>query len=153
MNFQKFLRTSFLQNTSGRLLLTFNCNSLIQKYLSDVSTRGCIAFLVISETKVHSQVYTLRLQFILRTWNLIINECHRKHFNYTTYELRSFFIKKFYNSDNQSFQEHSTGKFCFNENLFTYSGKSLDTEPSASGCFLERKYFISERLFAKQLIL
>ena len=31
--------------------------------------------------------------------------------------------------------------------------ESLDAEPSARGCFVGEKYFISERPFAKQLIL
>ena len=46
----------------------------------------------------------------------------------------------------------STEKVCFNENLLTYNGKTLDAESTARRCFVKKKilYF---RFLAKPFIL
>ena len=66
VNLVKFFRTTFLQNTAKRLLLTFPCNSPIKKNLSDVSTIGCLLFLGNFPNKRQqlNLCFTLRLQSI-----------------------------------------------------------------------------------------
>ena len=68
VNFAKFFRTPFLQNTSERLLLTFRYNSPIKKNLSDVSTTGCLLFLgnFLNKRLQFNLCFTLRLQFIFK---------------------------------------------------------------------------------------
>ena len=82
VSFMKIFKIYFLQNTSWLLLLTFHCNSLIKKYLSDVSTIVWLVFLVISQTNVYSWVYFSQRgsSLFLNTWNLQVRECHRKQF-------------------------------------------------------------------------
>ena len=60
-----------------------------------------------------------------------------------------FFIKTLQNCDNQSFQEYSTEKVCFNESLFTYNGKALGVESSARGCFIEKKILYFRNVFGE----
>ena len=45
-----------------------------------------------------------------------------------------FIYQEVLECDNQFFEQYSTEKFCFNENLFTYS-RTLDGELTSEGCF------------------
>ena len=60
-----------------------------------------------------------------------------------------FFIKTLQNCDNQSFQENSTEKVCFNESLFLYNGKALGAESSTTGCFVEKKILYFWKAFGE----
>ena len=67
---------------------------------------------------------------------------------------RTFSTKPHKNFNNQPFQEYSTEKVCSNKSLFIYNrynGKALGAESSARGCFVKKKYFISERFLVKQI--
>ena len=96
--FRHFFRILFLKNTLVRLLLTFIAiASLIMKYLWDVSTIGCLVFLVISQTNVYSCVDFSHWgwSLFLSTWNLKVSEYHCKHFQLYCTRTSGIFIKMF----------------------------------------------------------
>ena len=78
--FAKKIRIPFLQNQT--MLLTFHCNSLIKKNLSDISIIGCLVFFGNFTDKhlLMSLLWHWGCSLFLSTWNLKISECYRKHF-------------------------------------------------------------------------
>ena len=117
MNFAKFFRTPFLQNTSERLLLTFRCNSPIKKNLSDVSTIGCLLFLGnFPDKRLQLKLcFTLRLQFIFKYLKSQNERVLSQSFSTKpNTHFMHFLIKTLQNCDSQSFQEYSTEKVSFN---------------------------------------
>ena len=57
VNFTKFFRTPFLQNTSERLLLTFRCNNSFKRIFQIFRSQDAYYFLTISQTNVYNWVY------------------------------------------------------------------------------------------------
>ena len=80
--------------TPGRLPLTFYCNSLIKKNLSNISTIRCLVFFVISQTKVCSWVYFSHwdCSLFLSTSNFKISRCYRKLFQLNHIRTSCFFL-------------------------------------------------------------
>ena len=118
--------------TPGQLLWSFHCNSLIKKNVSDFSTIGsCLVFFgnFVDKRLQLSLLFALRLQFIfkyLKPQASVIAKLATK----PQTKFMHFFITTIQNCDNQ---------LCFNENLFTYNGKTLDVESSATGYFVKKK--------------
>ena len=86
-------------------------------------------------------VYFLKSQ---NEWVLSQTVSTKQHKNFM-----HFFIKTLQNCDNQSFQENSTEKVCFNESLFLYNGKALGAESSTTGCSVEKKILYFWKAFGE----
>ena len=108
--------------TPEQLLLTFYCNSLIKKNLSDVSNIGCLVFFGNFEDKhlQSSLLFTLRLQFIfkyLKSQNkrvLLQTRSTKPHTNFMLFLFRrSRIVITSLFKNTHAFPE------CVNENLFT----------------------------------
>ena len=148
MNFAKFFRTPFLQNTSERLLLTFRCNSPIKKNLSDVSTIGCLLFLGNFPSKrLHISRWGCSL--FLSTWNLKMSGCYRKHFQLNHIRTSCIFLSRrsrivITNLFKNTLQRESASmKICLQ------IMETLNAESSARWCFVEKKILYFRKVFGE----